>query len=96
MRAIAIAGLLLVLLAVPIANFGIVEYSQYLAAQRQAEKEAVECANTVCGGGMMSLEAKDHFDASMRYLVEVMFAGAIGMVLLGLNMRDLAKPLESY
>lgn len=92
MKAFAIAGLLMILVLVPVANVSVVEYGRYLSDQKEADREAIDCANTVCLGGEMSdFEARQHYELSMQAALASLFTGSVGLVFLGLNISDLAK-----
>lgn len=46
------------------------------------------------GLDLSAMEAKDHFDASAQLSILGLFMGSVGLVFLGLNTRDRARPLQ--
>ena len=92
MKKFGVIGFLLILAAIPLAQFSISNFNEYSELQRAADEEAVECANTICfGGGITALEAKEHLDSSMYYLTYVLLIAPIGAVIVGLKWRDLIE-----
>jgi hypothetical protein len=92
MKKFGVIGLLLVLAAIPLAQFSISNFNQYSELQREADEEAIECTNAICfGEGMTALKAKEHFDSSLYYLMSVLLIAPIGVFIVGLNWRDLIE-----
>lgn len=93
MKALAIAGIVLVTSVVLFAHYSMEDYNQYLSLQREADEEVIECADLTCFGmGRYAFEAKERFKNAMYELLAGMTLGSVGLVFLGLNIRDLAKP----
>jgi len=87
MKKLGIVGFLMILAAIPIAQFGVSKYMRYLELQNEADQEA---ACIVClGAGLTAADAKENLDTSMRYLIAVLLIGSVGIVLVGLNWREL-------
>ncbi|HEX9677605.1 hypothetical protein [Nitrososphaera sp.] len=95
MKALAIVGLVLVASVVLLAYLSIEDYKQHFAYQTEANEEANECAELNCFGmGLDALDAKLYYQQSMYELFVGMTLGSVGLIFLGLNIRDLAKPAE--
>lgn len=88
MNKLAFVGFVLMLAAIPLVQFSLDNYGQYLEQQAQAERQALECASTICFGGRV-LFPQLYFETSMQYLLAGLAAGSIGAVLVGLNWREL-------
>jgi len=87
MKKLGIMGFLMILAVIPIAQFSVSRYMKYSELQKEADQEA-ECI--VClGVGLTAADAKENFEASMRYLLAVLLLGSVGIVLVGLNWQDL-------
>lgn len=86
---------MLVLSVVLLAHLSMKDYQQHLAYQAEADEEAIECANLTCFGmGLSAVDAKLYYQQSMYELLVGMMVGSVGLVFLGLNIRDLARPVE--
>jgi len=88
MNKLAFVGLALMLAVIPLVQFSLDNYRQYLEQQMEAERQAFECANTICFGGRV-LFPQLYFETSMQYLLAGLVVGSIGAVLVGLNWREL-------
>ena len=89
MNKLAFVGFLLMLAAIPLAQYSLDNYRQYLEQKTEADQLALACANTVCFGGPV-LFPQLYFDASMQYLLARLTVGSIGAVFVGLNWRELS------
>ncbi len=87
-KKLAFVGLVLMLAAIPFVQFSLDNYGQYLEQQAEAERRALEYADTICFGGR-ALFPQLYFEASMQYLLAGLAAGSVGAVLVGLNWREL-------
>ncbi len=77
------------------AHYSIEDYKRHLAYRAEADEEAIECADLLCFGmGLSALNAKLYYQQSMHELLAGIVIGSVGLVLLSLNIRDLAKPTE--
>jgi hypothetical protein len=90
MKALGVAGFLLLLTAIPLAQYCINDYNLYAEQQRKADQEAIGCENTICLGlGLTAADARQNFDASMHYLLADLLVAPAGILLVGLNWREL-------
>ncbi len=94
MNKLAFVGFVLMLAAIPLVQFSLDNYDQYLEQRAEAERQVLECANTICFGGPV-LFPQSYFETSMQYLLAGMVSGSIGAIFVGLNWRELVAGSSS-
>lgn len=87
MDKLAFVGFVLILAVIPLMQYSLDNYNQYLEQQREEDQRAIACANTICFGLVLSPQL--YFDLSMRYLLGAVTAGSVGAVFVGLDWREL-------
>ena len=67
MDKLAFVGFVLILAVIPLMQYSLDNYKQYLEQQREEDQRAIACANTICFG--LVLFPQLYFDLSMQYLL---------------------------
>lgn len=67
MDMLAFVGFVLMLAVIPLMQYSLDNYKQYLEQQREEDQRAIACANTICFGRVLFLQL--YFDLSMQYLL---------------------------
>lgn len=90
MNKAAVIGVLLLLGIIPLGQLWLSNYQQFTTYQEQAELEKIQCPNSACSGvGMAPFLGQQFFNASMSYLLAALLIGGVGVVLVGLNRKEL-------
>jgi hypothetical protein len=66
MDKLAFVGFVLILAVIPLMQYSLDNYKQYLEQQREEDQRAIACANTICFGHVLFPQL--YFDLSMQYL----------------------------
>ena len=67
MDKLAFVGFVLMLAVIPLMQYSLDNYKQYLEQQREEDQRAIAWANTICFGCVLFLQL--YFDLSMQYLL---------------------------
>ena len=67
MDKLAFVGFVLMLAVIPLMQYSLDNYKQYLEQQREEHQRAIACANTICFGRVLFPQL--YFDLSMQYLL---------------------------
>jgi hypothetical protein len=89
MDKLAFVGFVLMLAVIPLMQYSLDNYKQYLEQQREEDQRAIACANMICFGRVLFPQL--YFDLSMQYLLAGLTAGSDGAVFVGLNWRKLTQ-----
>lgn len=91
MNSVLFIGVLLLVSLIPLGQMSISGYMQFTVYQKQAELEEMQCANTPCIGERPNAfeVPREYFEKSMLYLLAAFMIGGVGLVLVGLNRKEL-------
>ena len=85
----AFVEFVLMLTVVPLMQYSLDNYKQYLEQQKEEDQRAIACANMICSGRVLFPQL--YFDLSMQYLLGAVTAGSVDAVFVGLNWRELTQ-----
>lgn len=89
MDMLAFVGFVLMLAVIPLMQYSLDNYKQYLEQQKEEDQRAIACANMMCFGRVLFPQL--YFDLSMQYLLWAVTAGSVDAVFVGLNWRELKQ-----
>ena len=85
----AFVEFVLMLAVIPLMQYSLDNYRQYLEQQKEEDQRAIVCANMICSGRVLFPQL--YFDLSMQYLLRAVTAGSVDAVFVGLNWRELTQ-----
>lgn len=71
----AFVEFVLMLTVIPLMQYSLDNYKQYLEQQKEEDQRAIACANTICFGRVLFPQL--YFDLSMQYLLGAVTAGSV-------------------